>query len=263
MKGFDVSIPQSFWDERHFNRGYLVGDRFVSETARVDPDPEKLADQTAPIYLVEEGLDRFAFVEAAFLNEPAGMIYKQELFPLGPEDEVRRAFIDRKESINDIAGVVPALDLAFRFATRQRQLLEERRAELERIRQEEERRERAVRNMGTAAGRRELAAEDPEAAARAALRVSGAELLDVRNGRNRREMVVQFRFQNRRFECVAQKDTLRIVDSGICLTDHRSGEKGDTYFTLESLPGVILEAIQGGRLVVYRHVDDDYDFEED
>ena len=47
---------------------------------------------------------------------------------------------------------------------------------------------------------------------------------------------------------------MRIIDSGICLQDHNTGEKGDTYFTLESLPAVIRQADREGKLVVYRHV---------
>jgi len=239
-------------------RGYLVGDRFIPEKARVDPEPDKLVEQTVPVYLVEPGLDRFAPVQVIFdaENRP---IYKMELFPSGAEEKVREAFIAKKETIEDVPGVTPALDLAFRFATRQRQLLEAHRAELERRRVEEERREQARRNMGTGLGRRTMAAMDFEAGARAALAVGGAELLDVRPGRGRNEMVVQYRFENRRLECVARKDTLQIVDSGICLTDHRTDEKGDTYFTLESLPAVVRQAIQEHKLVVYRHVDGDFD----
>jgi hypothetical protein len=39
------------------------------------------------------------------------------------------------------------------------------------------------------------------------------------------------------------------------LTDHRTGEKGDTLFTLESLPAVVRQAIKEHKLVVYRHAD--------
>ena len=58
----------------------------------------------------------------------------------------------------------------------------------------------------------------------------------------------------RRFECTCDARTLRIVDAGICLVDHRSGQKGDQYFTLESLPGVIQQAEREGKLVVFRRV---------
>jgi hypothetical protein len=65
---------------------------------------------------------------------------------------------------------------------------------------------------------------------------------------------VQFRFARRRFECVVHRATLRVIDSGICLVDHATEESGDDRFTLESLVGVIDEAIRTGRLVVFRHV---------
>lgn len=175
------------------------------------------------------------------------------------------AFQDRASNINHIAGVTPALDLAFRWITYQRERQEERRRELQRIREEEERKRaeeerlrEAVQQGGTAAGRRVLARTDFEAGAREALRVSGAELLDVRQSHNRREMVVQYRFQQRRLECVVERDTFRVVDAGVCLTDHATGQKGDTFFTLESLPGVIAEAMRLGKLVVWRHVDPDF-----
>jgi hypothetical protein len=236
--------------------GYLVGDRFIALTARVEPDPARLVEQTVPVYLVEPGLERFAPIRAA-LDEEGRHIYIQEVFGLGPEEEVREAYVDRKASVAHVSDVPPALDLAFRFASRRRLEVERRRAELERMRLEEARREEARRKIGTGPGRRTLVGVDPEAAARAALRVGGAELLDVRDGRIRREMIVQYRVDNRRLECVAQRDTLRIVDAGICLEDHATGEKGDTYFTLESLPGVVRQAIREGQLVVWRHANEE------
>jgi hypothetical protein len=39
--------------------------------------------------------------------------------------------------------------------------------------------------------------------------------------------------------------------------------KGDTRFTLESLPTVVGEAIRTGKLVVYRHVDGDRGYDDD
>jgi hypothetical protein len=190
-------------------------------------------------------------------------------FPQGPEAEVQVAYQDRKESVDHVAGVTPALDLAFRWVSRQRLLAEEREREMERIRQEEERKRvaeeklrQAMKDAGTGAGRRALAQRDFTAAAKAALALTGAELLDARPSYNRREMVVQYRFRNRRLECVVDKDTMRVVDSGICLQDHRTGVKGDTRFTLESLPTVIGEAMRTGKLVVYRHVDGDRDYDD-
>jgi hypothetical protein len=234
--------------------GYLIGDRLAPMDLTAWHGLDELFLATVPVYLVEPGLDRFSVV-GVVVDRADRHIYVEEQFPLGPEDEVRRAFVDKKESIDAIKGVIPALDLAFRFASEQRRLAEERRTELERKREEERRKEEALRSIGTGLGRRTLAATDFRAAADAALKVGGAELLDVRPGRTGREKVVQYRLERRRFECVADRETLQIVDAGICLEDHRSGEKGDTYFTLESLPGVVAQAIREGRLHVYRHVD--------
>ena len=70
--------------------GYLLGDRFIPLAARVDPDPKRLVEQTAPVYLVEPGLDRFAPIRAA-LDEEGRYIYIQEVFGLGPEESAKRA----------------------------------------------------------------------------------------------------------------------------------------------------------------------------
>lgn len=242
--------------------GYLVGDRIIPDNARVDLDPTKLIQQTTPVRCLELGMDRFA--RATVIRSLDGnLVYFSQEFPLGPEDLVRRAYQDKKNDLTGISGVTPALDLAFRFASQQRTLAEERRRELERLREEElkrqaehERLERAMRDAGTAVGRRALAKRDFETAAREALRISGAELLDVRDSYHKGEKVVQYLFRHRRLECVVDANTLRIIDAGVCLSDH-DGTKGDTFFTLESLPGVIGEAMDGDKLVVWRHVGDD------
>jgi hypothetical protein len=243
--------------DRFPRTGYLVGDRFIPVNARVSRDPAKLLEQTEPVYLVEEGLDRFPLVET-ITDRESRTVFVQQTFPGPADDAVREAFIARKESVDDIPHVTPALDLAFGFATHQRKMYEERREELRKIREENERKEAAFRRIGTAAGRREAVAFDLETAVRSALAMGGAELLDVRDG-NRGQAVVTYRFENRRFECVCDRWTLRIIDAGICLEDHLTGERGDTRFTLESLPGVVREAINGRRLHVYRHIDDEED----
>jgi hypothetical protein len=251
--------------------GYLVGDRFIRDDAVVDPDPARIAEQSEQIWFVEEGLDRFTRVEAGRVHEGGPLIFAGMAFPLGPEDEVTRAFQDRKPSVSDIKGVVPALDAAFRMESwrrseteRLRAEAEERRRREEEQRRREEQRQELVRQLGDGAGRRAMAAVDFDAAARAALQVGGAEFLDARQSRNRNEMVVTFRFHNRRFECTCDRFTLQIIDAGICLVNHATGEKGDAYFTLESFPAVIAQAERERRLVVWRHVDgvDDRDRED-
>ena len=243
-------------------RGYLAGDRLIPDTARVDPDPTKLFDQTESVALVELGLDRFTRAVAA-RDLDGTLVYLRQEFPEGPEFEVQAAYQDRLESVAHIKNVSPALDLAFRWESYQRVAAEERRRELERLAAEEaarleaeEKLREAMKDAGTGAGRRALAQRDFHAAARAALAISGAELLDARPSRNRNQMVVQYRFRNRRLECEVHKDTLRIVEAGVCLDNHR-GTKGDTFFTLESLPAVIGEAMDRHILHVYRHLGGD------
>lgn len=243
-------------------RGYLVADRLVPDGAAVVLDPSFIIEQTEPVYLVEPGLDRFVRVRASRWDD-GRLIYAGQEFPLGPEGEVTDAFLEQKDSVTSIKGVTPALDLAFRFETWQRKERVRLREEAERLAREEaarleleERRNTLAKQLGTGEGRRQMALVDFEAGARAALRVGGAELLDWRDSFVAGEAVVQFRYLNRKFECVCQKQTLRIVDAGVCLTDHDSGVRGDTFYTLESLPAVIAEANRTHRLVVFRHVDE-------
>ncbi len=248
-------------------RGYLVGDRIVPDGVRVDPDPKKIIAFSERVFLLEDGLDRFVRVQAGRMFEGGPLIYRGLEMPAGPEEEVLGAFFDQKASLDAIAGVTPALDAAFRMESYQRAEAERHRLEAEQKRREEEerlaqeeRRRQLVEQLGDGAGRRAMAAVDFSQAARAALAVGGAELLDVRRAPRRGEMVVTFRVNRRRFACTCDEHTLRIIDAGICLTAHyddedfEGGTRGDTWFTLESLPGVIREAEQAGRLVVFRHV---------
>lgn len=246
----------------HVVKGYLVGDRLVPDDTRVDPDPAKIVDFSETVNLLEPGIERFVRVSAGRTHEGGPLVYIGLEFPLGPEGDVLRAFLDQEGDVNTIKGVPPALDAAFRMECWQRIEAARRRAELERLRREEEERRRVeekrqeiVRTLGDAQTRRELAQHDFEAAARAALAVGGAELLDHRASVRKDEMVVRFRFMRRRFECVCDRRTLAIIDSGICLVDHNTEVRGDTWFTLESLPSVIKEAIDEGKLVIFRHVD--------
>ena len=273
----DPQMPSLDFEDAPMLTGYLCGDRFISDEAAVVPDPDKLIEQTEPVYCVEPGLDRFT--RAKVLRDRSGrLLFWEVQWPRGPEMAVQVAYQDREESVTEIPEVTPALDLAFRWESRQRTLAEERARELERLRREEEerlereeKRQQLMKTLGTGEGRRDLAKYDFEAAARAALAISGAELLDCRESYNKGEMVVQYRYRHRRLECTCDRYSLRIIDAGVCLDNHR-GTKGDTFFTLESLPAVIQEAMNLGRLVVWRHAPgdpggrggyDDYDDDED
>lgn len=223
--------------------GYLIGNKLVTGSG-----------DTQVVHLIEPGLERFALVSAA-KDPESRLVFQRQEFDFGPEQEVRDAFVDRQDSVRHIKCVAPSLEYAFHFASFQRERFEERRREIEKMREEERKREEQQKLFGTGEGRRAMAAIDFNQAAAAALKVSGSELLDTRSGYDAKEMVIQYRFREKRFECVVDKDTLQVVDAGICLEDHYTNEKGDTYFTLESLPGVIGEAIDQGVLHVYRHVD--------
>jgi hypothetical protein len=249
-------------------RGYMVGDRLVPDDTTATTEPARVAQAFEKIHLVEAGLDRFVRVKAGRLAEGEPLVYLQQEFPLGPEEQVLQAFLDQEPTIEGISGVAPALHAAFHMETWQRAEAQKRREEAERRRREEEARQvleeqrrQQMERLGTAEGRRQLARTDFEQAAKAALAVGGATYLDHRPAANRAEMVVRFRFLGRRFECTCDARTLQIIDAGICLTAHdddsgfEEGTRGDTFFTLESLPGVIREADQDKKLVVFRHVD--------
>ena len=239
--------------------GFLVGNRFVPDDAPAALLGNDWTSRYAIVRLVEPGLDRFARIEVGVTSPGGPFLFKGQAFPLGPEDEVLSAFLDKRSSITDIKGVIPSLQAAFELECFERDKADERRLVLERVRREEEaqaardeRRRQLADSLGTGAGRREMAAVDFHSAASAALAIGGATLLDVRPGRGS-ETVVRYRLDGRRYECVCDVQ-LRIIDAGVCLTDEDTGEKGDTFFTLESLPAVIKQADREGVLVVYRHV---------
>lgn len=232
--------------------GYLVGDLFVSDGEGGEiKDPKGLMGRFERVRLLEP-LDHFERVSVCRFWDDGPLIFAGQGFPLGPESDVLDAFLERKDSVDGIPEVPPALDLCFRMKTWHREWVEVKREE-ERLRREKEDRVRRIRErLGDGALRREVAKEDFEAAARAALAVGGAEYIEHRKAARKGEHTVRYRLDGERYECVVS-DELRCIDSGVCLTDERTGEKGDTYFTLESLPGVIREALREGKLVVWRH----------
>jgi hypothetical protein len=244
---------------QHTVTGYLVGDRIVADDVRVDPDPKHIVEFSEKVFLLEDGIDRFARVRAGRISKEGPLIYQGLEMPLGQEDQVLEAFLDQKTSVALIKSVPPALDAAFRMESWQRVEAERRRVELERLRREEEekrqkeeRRKELVKKLGDGEGRREMALHDFDAAARAALAVGGAVFLDAKKLRHN-EWAVRYRLDRQRFECICN-ERLRIIDAGICLTSHDTGEKGDTYFTLESLPTVVTQAQREHKLVIFRHV---------
>jgi hypothetical protein len=82
--------------------------------------------------------------------------------------------------------------------------------------------------------------------AEAALDAADARILAARRLASGSQLEVAFQFMGERFLSVVDALSLQVIDSGVCL----SGE--DQLVTLESLPGVIREAIETGRLVITR-----------
>jgi hypothetical protein len=245
--------------------GYLIGDHVVIDgLADTTIDLKSLGRCSYPVYLIPQGLERFSRVRVARFYENGPFLFVEQTFPLGPEPEVLAAYQDRAKSIDTIKQVSPALDLAFRLESWRRDETEAQRRLAQQRREQEEKRAALLKQLGDGQGRRELAKHDFRKAAETALNIGGAEYLDHRQSVNRNEMVVTFRLDGRRFECVCDVN-MQIIDAGICLTDHDTGVKGDRYFTLESFPSVIRQAIRERKLVVWRHADDEpgEDFEDD
>lgn len=238
--------------------GYLVGHRLVADHVHVDPDPAAIAEVCERVYLLDPALDRFARISAGRPAVGGPLVFREEEMPLGPEDDVLSAYLGARPTLDGIRGVCPALDAAFRIESWRREEANRRREALAQQRREAEaeaRRQEILQDLGDGASRRALASRDFADAATAALAVGGATYLDDRRAPQAGERVVRFLLDGQRYECVCDQRTLRIIDAGICLTDHETDERGDDRFTLESLPGVIRQADREGALVVFRHVD--------
>lgn len=232
--------------------GYLVGDRLVRDDVAVPVETAKISSIGERVFLIEPGLDHFSRIKAGRMHPRGPLIFASLEMPLGPESDVAQAFLDRTPSLHNVPHVSPSLDAAFRLLSLERNRAEQQRAEDERRRREEEERMAKQQRFGSALARRAAARLDFTGSASAALQLAGCELLDHRPSRNDGEHIVRFRVDGRRFECVCDTH-LRIIDAGICLQDSATGIKGDTWFTLESLPSVIREAIERDVLVVFRH----------
>lgn len=246
--------------------GYLVGDRVVPHGRTVPTTIADLPTCSYRVHAIEPGLDRFVVITAGAIAAGAPLFYIERTFGGPADDAVLAAFLDRQPSVAHIKHVSPALEAAFRLETWHREDTERRRAEAEAAAAARAvaaqatlaaaaaavRRQALLEQTGSSVGRREAATVDFQAAARAALRVGDAELIDVRPAPTARERIVRYRLDGGRYECVCDVN-LRIVDAGVCLTDH-DGTKGDTWLTLESLPSVVREAARLDKLVVFRYV---------
>ena len=201
--------------------------------------------------LPPEDLPRFSLVKLVMGRDHCG--YVAAVLPdTAVEEAVRLALAEERTGIDTIPGVTPAHRAAFGVYTQARAQARQQQALIEAQRQAEDARRRA----GSPAGRRMLAASDPEEACRAALRVSGGVLLGFR--RSGTDLgVVDWSCDGRPFQCIVKLNGLGLHDPGICLTSHETGEEGGKLITLEALPSVVREARDTNKLVVFRHVGDE------
>ena len=219
------------WDARKLPRreGYLAAGRFIGD------------DRQVPLFGLcpDEALPRFSPIEAAEWFS-GHLWFAGPLFESETEDAVREAF-EEERGIDGIKAVTPPLAGAFLLECTQRELAREalRRKEAEAERRAAER--EAVRQ------RRRTAELESTLEGRIALALShtGATLLDWRRSGGGR-ITVRYRLGRRRFECVIDSDSLRIVDAGICL------DGADRELSLASLPSAVQEAIETGQLHVMR-----------
>jgi len=225
-------------------RGYSVGDRFI-------PDNEK-AQGSVQLFIIERGLRILSPVTVIIDPKSRAIMWNRD-FPQPADEAMYNAYCDRVDSTKDIPDITPPLQDAYDWAVQIRAKMEKQAEErLQRIETEQKERD-AVRRMGSAQGRRDLTHDDFVAAAKSALIAGGAEYLDARDAPSASQMIVNYSVNQQRLQCICDKHTLAIIDSGICLTDESTGKNYERQFSLESLPSVVREAMSKNRLVVWRH----------
>ena len=82
---------------RHRVRGYLVGDRVVLDDVRVDPQPATIYRFAESVHLLDLGLDRFVRIAAGRTHEDGPLVFAGLEMPLGPEEDVLKAYLDQNE----------------------------------------------------------------------------------------------------------------------------------------------------------------------
>jgi hypothetical protein len=201
------------------------------------------------VFCLEPGSDWLQ--PAVVAEDPQGrLIFTRKLWFKEQDRAVIEAFHDRAPSLAGIRHVTPALDLAFQWATQERLQGEQQRAAQEALIARDRLLAEAIRTGQTAVGRRLIAEADFDQAATLALQQGDAVFLSS-HSIGRGERIVRYRCVGLRLECVVDAATLGVLDAGVCLT--ADGIRGDSLFTLESLPGVIREASNEGALVILRH----------
>ena len=161
------------------------------------------------------------------------------LAKVGRRENTHVSLVEARAHVHDVAerGEPAALAVIRRIAEERRREIAALAARAAEARAEDARRAHAERVR--------TARETVEERIEKALRSADGELRATRDLGNG-NVEVTWRFSGQRFVSVVDVVTLQVVDAGVCL----AGE--DDLVTLESLPGVIREAIDTSRLVVTR-----------
>ncbi len=259
----------------HWLDGRLVRDGGAAELLLLPPDDEPAlfsvvrARRWPSGDLIFEGLDFETEVEGAAREKLAagGTLSHVKGVPatlrtafayalLGKasgETGVRYAPAEVRARVLEVAeGGPPAALAALRALETEREQARREMAELEARRAAETARLQAQQAREAELERRAARVREQRATiverASLALETAGArvEAARVINGD---QVEAIYRFQGERFISVADALSLQVIDSGICL----GHPPRDELITLDSLPGVIQEAIDDGALVILRH----------
>jgi len=180
----------------------------------------------------DEDLPKFAPVSARKWFD-GHLLYEATEFESEVEPQVRAAF-EEERAIDSIKAVTPALAHVFLLECTQRELTRE--AE-RRAREEVERQKQAA---ALAEWQRTL-----EGRITLALSHTGAQLMSWRRSGSG-QATVRYRLRDQPFECIIDTSSLQILDAGICL------DGADEELNLSSLPSAVREAVDTGRLHVFR-----------
>jgi len=236
------------YDDTVVAKGYLIGDRFLHE----GEEPRASLRRLSQLFFLPP-TERFTEVEA-ILWPDTHWVFVEDLGLTPQSEEANRLFEGREEeeAVKEIPVVSPRLLRAFRFESWIRSEAERRRAEEEQRIQEEIRKADAAERARILEVERRVRMATLEGRVREALHSMGARFTSARDSLLKTEAVVRYQYRGKRLECVVRKETLGIVDAGICLTDHRTNRKHDARLTLRALVTVVDEAINTQQLVVWR-----------
>jgi hypothetical protein len=229
--------------------GYLLGDRMVENNGL---GMRKLSHLQKVWYIPPDPLK---FQQFNLVLWPSGhWVFRDEAMGFEQDFPVRDIYEQRGTlaEVEAIPGISPVLKRVFLWESEIRDAEEQARKDAE---------EAERKRIAALAAEERRKAEEEEMKKRMGefgtavpiiLHSYGAELLRIREIRPN-EAEVAFRYRGERMACVIRKDTMQVLDAGICLTDHETGRKHDHRLTLRALIPVVKEAIETHKLVIWRH----------